>query len=222
MGQTFDGYFKAPETGEYRFFLSCDDSCDLKLDSTNPLSSGLGFTPVEIANRWWYTNWREYFNPPEVDDVNQYISEWITLTAGEYYKIDAAHINDGSSGHFTVSVEFKSATMNISGHKNAAKETQILEISQDQVPETWSLTVTDPSNGAYYLVFQNPNDLQEYVRTEDILTANMSADTFAKRIRAPFYKDYVGASTTVTKTNYDEFGNETTDPLLVKSSTYVV
>lgn len=69
-GQTFDGYFKAPETGEYRFYLSCDDICQLNLDSTNTLSSGLAFTPVEIANRFWYGNWREYFNPPEVDDTN--------------------------------------------------------------------------------------------------------------------------------------------------------
>ena len=27
VGQIWDGYFKAPASGEYRFYLSCDDAC---------------------------------------------------------------------------------------------------------------------------------------------------------------------------------------------------
>ena len=44
-GWAYDGYFKAPETGEYRFYLACDDECQLRLDSINPLSSGIASDP---------------------------------------------------------------------------------------------------------------------------------------------------------------------------------
>jgi len=33
FGNIFAGYFKAPETGKYRFYIACDDNCKLKLDS---------------------------------------------------------------------------------------------------------------------------------------------------------------------------------------------
>jgi len=71
-------------------------------------------------------------------------------------------------------------------------------------------------------VFQNPNDLNEYVRTEDILTSNMSADSFKRRLLKPYYDDYAKSSVKVTKTNYDELGAETTDPTLIKTSVYRV
>ena len=32
VGQIWDGYFKAPETGNYKFYVSCDDACQLRLD----------------------------------------------------------------------------------------------------------------------------------------------------------------------------------------------
>lgn len=35
-----DGWFKAPATGTYTFYLTCDDHCKLELDSSNPYSSG--------------------------------------------------------------------------------------------------------------------------------------------------------------------------------------
>ena len=43
VGQIWDGYFKAPATGEYRFSLDCHNSCKLRLDSTTPLSMNAPF-----------------------------------------------------------------------------------------------------------------------------------------------------------------------------------
>lgn len=34
-GQIFKGFFKAPNTGRYRFYMSCDDGCQLWLSTTN-------------------------------------------------------------------------------------------------------------------------------------------------------------------------------------------
>ena len=70
VGQIWDGYFKAPATTDYRFYISCDDACQLRLDSSTPLSMGLPFNPVTIASRTWSATWRDYLDPPLVDDAN--------------------------------------------------------------------------------------------------------------------------------------------------------
>jgi hypothetical protein len=71
VGNIWDGYFKAPQTGEYRFFLACDDQCELSLDSVSPLSANVPFSPTTIANRWWHSGWRDYLDPPHADDSSQ-------------------------------------------------------------------------------------------------------------------------------------------------------
>ena len=222
VGYFWDGYFKAPATAEYRFYISCDDLCKLRLDSTNALSSGLAFTPVTVANRWWYSDWRDYLDPPQVDDTSQYISAWIALTEGEYYKIDALHGNDRGASHMTVSVEVKDLVSPSAGHPQAISETQQILIDQDNVAETWEIHVTDPSSGVYALVFMDPKD-DEFVRTEDNIRSDCSAGTFEDRIRDRYYKHHVGSSVTVTKTNYDAAGlPDPVDASLIKTSVYRV
>ena len=70
-GQVFDGYFKAPATGEYRFYLDCHHHCELRLDSATPLSMNAPFTPVTIANQY-HSVWRDYLQPPHIDDDHQH------------------------------------------------------------------------------------------------------------------------------------------------------
>jgi hypothetical protein len=64
------GWFKAPTDGLYRFFMACDDWCQLLLDSTNPFVSGQTTTPnpVLIAERKGSTYWRNYFYENRVGD----------------------------------------------------------------------------------------------------------------------------------------------------------
>jgi len=38
--QKLSGWFTAPATANYRFYIACDDACKLLLDAENPLSSG--------------------------------------------------------------------------------------------------------------------------------------------------------------------------------------
>ena len=90
VGQIWDGYFKAPETGNYKFYVSCNDACQLRLDQA-AMIQGVPANPQTIAIRWWASSWREYIDPPHPEDDNQYQSEWIALTAGSYYRIDAIH-----------------------------------------------------------------------------------------------------------------------------------
>jgi hypothetical protein len=61
--KALSGWFKAPADGKYRFFMACDDWCQLSLDTTTPFVDGQTATPapVVIAERKGATTWRNYF-----------------------------------------------------------------------------------------------------------------------------------------------------------------
>ena len=70
------GWFKAPATGNYRFFLACDDACKLWLDSTNEFAKDTAANTTsnmtQIAIRTSWGTWRNYLMTPDVDSSNQY------------------------------------------------------------------------------------------------------------------------------------------------------
>lgn len=106
-----------------------------------------------ICYRNWWTYHRNYYigyavgrEDQEGNTVNTYISDWITLTGGEYYPIKADHYNGGSSGHATVSVEFKQ-TESTAGHHHAGREIQRLIVGQTVVLEQTKVRVNNISAG---------------------------------------------------------------------------
>ena len=40
IGTTWEGFFKPPADGEYRFYISCAEGCALFMDKENSLESG--------------------------------------------------------------------------------------------------------------------------------------------------------------------------------------
>ena len=79
FGRRMSGWFKAPTTGQYRFYISCDDQCRLYLNSASPFIAGESLTdrPVGdlIASRNSWSGWRDYWHEP--DASNPHRSEWI-------------------------------------------------------------------------------------------------------------------------------------------------
>jgi len=109
--QKLSGWFTAPATANYRFYISCDDACKLLLDAVNPLSSGTPASPSVIAYRYYWTQWRNYFYQNGVNGAEGsdevHISEWVSLVEGESYYIEGQHIQYSGGEHFTVSVEIE-------------------------------------------------------------------------------------------------------------------
>lgn len=59
---TFEGWFKAPETGEYRFYVAADDSSNIQIDSVNPFVNGsepksLATVAANTVYSIGYRNW---------------------------------------------------------------------------------------------------------------------------------------------------------------------
>lgn len=155
-GTTTSGWFKAPATGNYRFFISCDDACRLYLDANNKFDKDAPVEPTleQIAIRHWATTWRNYLMTPEEGHSNQYQSEWIALEEGEFYMIEGFMLEYTGSDHFTVSMEYEQA--DTAGHHHANKEVQILSIDPTNVPEKFRITVAGATGEDFKVNFINP------------------------------------------------------------------
>lgn len=90
-GSTLRGYVIPPATGSYRFWISSDDSSQLRL-STSATPSGA----VSIASLSGWSN--RYVWP----DSGSQMSGLITLTAGQPYYIEARHKEGGGGDHVSV------------------------------------------------------------------------------------------------------------------------
>lgn len=104
------GWFKAPADGQYRFLISCSDSCTLSLDSNNFYEKGIekNSNPFEIAVRNIASEWRHYFMPINSSSSEKWKSDWILLRKDDFYPIEGYQMhNSDNEGHFTVSVEFE-------------------------------------------------------------------------------------------------------------------
>lgn len=105
--EQISGWFTAPATGNYRFYISCDDACNLFLDSANPYAGTplvTKPTPDLIAYRWWTIDWRNYFYNKDEGQK----SDWIALEAGMQYYIMTESTSAGNIDHLTVSLEIQS------------------------------------------------------------------------------------------------------------------
>ena len=118
-----DGWFKAPETGEYRFHLSGDDVSELYLNKT-PFDADsasqrrlqtdagtIGYPAPSlgkehlIADRNSASEWRQYYN--EVPKTQNDQSDWINLEKDKFYQTQAFMIERNGGDHLTVAMEFK-------------------------------------------------------------------------------------------------------------------
>ena len=110
IGYKWDGWFKAPETGNYKFYLACDDLCAINLDKDNPFNaaspSSVTQSPVTVANRSIHTHWRNYLQTPDPTSASQDQSAWIPLTQNEYYRMNTELVEGSGDEHLTASVEF--------------------------------------------------------------------------------------------------------------------
>ena len=81
-GSLYKGWFVAPATTNYRFYITCDDNCKLSLGNT----TGDAENTTEIAKDYGTSNYRDWW---EASRNQPRISEWVNLTEGEQYYIEA-------------------------------------------------------------------------------------------------------------------------------------
>jgi hypothetical protein len=116
--QGITGYFSPPETGNYRFYLNCDDTCSFDISETpyDPLNPIEPTYSEEVAKVDSAMGWRNYAMPTSVY-TDTPISDWFYLEQGSYYPIRGYHDEYSSSDYFAVGLEQEDPDS--VGHSNA-------------------------------------------------------------------------------------------------------
>jgi hypothetical protein len=84
-------------------------------DPVSPVSISL----VEIAQQWYFKGWRQYYHSDP--DQGQFVSNWISLEAGKFYKLRAQHRDMGGGMFATISVEYRNGDQTFENHPMAGK-----------------------------------------------------------------------------------------------------
>lgn len=127
--------------------------------------------PTELLSTTSYSDYRDWYETRHSLTV---ISEWVALTEGEPYYFESDHYEATGGDHFSMAVEIQQN--DIDGHHHSIKEVQQVSMEAAQVFEVTRFTVTNPDDGEYILIYQNPSDLSYWV--SDAISASASATSF--------------------------------------------
>ena len=98
LGNLFQSWFIAPASTKYRFYMACDDECELWMSETpNDIAA-----KAQLLKSNGYSNHRQYWT---LDNGQTRASKWVTLTQGSKYYIEGRHVESNGDDHFTVAVE---------------------------------------------------------------------------------------------------------------------
>jgi autotransporter-associated beta strand protein len=147
-GQRMRGYFVAPTTGAYTFYIASDDQSQLYLSTTNL-----------VADKKLIASVNGYTAPRNWTVSASQKSAAISLTAGQHYYIEALHKEGGGGDNLAVGVDFPDGTQH-----RPIQTTYLRPMSgsviPSQIPEnTVTLAVTDP------LAKENPTDTGTFTVT---------------------------------------------------------
>jgi len=117
------GWFVAPATTAYRFYQTCDDGCTLKVANTSDNATD----PATVIANNGVSSYRNFFM---MGSSSTRKSEWINMTAGQHYYIEAEHVEYAGGDHMTVAVEIEQTA--VIGHHHAMKEVQYLSVAGKQ------------------------------------------------------------------------------------------
>lgn len=126
-GQAIRGFFRAPRTGNYRFYIASDDSSQLWISNT---PESLDRTKlVLLASVGSYTSFRNY-----IANIASQISAPVAMQEGRYYLLEAYHVEGVGDDHLSVAVEVPS---------DCEEPNSINEISQVTITYSPVLEVVD-------------------------------------------------------------------------------
>lgn len=146
MGSRYRGWFIAPATTNYRFYMSCDDRCTLKFNNVSDTSENPATIIDDLSAAW--TPRRHYYWPGK-----KQISDWHALTEGQAYYIEGLHYDYNGNNHFSVGVEIEQTAM--AHHHHAIREVQHIMVTPgDKKFDTIRLTIENVDTGHFKLILQ--------------------------------------------------------------------
>jgi hypothetical protein len=181
----FEGFFKAPATGQYRFIMSCDDQCTFKINVDDPLNPEAA---TELLNR---SSWTTYRNSDienksaDSPDLGRTFSEWVSLVEGEHYYVEATLFNGNGNINIDVGMEIMPDVMPVE-HPKMERMVQKMSLGQTNFAfDTMVVNVVNADQKAFKLNMLKPGSEDFFISGEII--AGGDAEHFKAAIN-DFYK----------------------------------
>lgn len=197
-------WFTPPKTTKYRFYMTCDDQCMLKIaqcpGSISPTTTLLDLNKWTKYNSFW-SNENRYSTSSKPTKV----SNWVELEEGKNYYMYAKYREGGGGDHMRTGVEI--ANSGIVGHHQTMKEIQTLKAYPSYTFEKTILLIDNPDEGTFIWTRKIPNT-DEYVPTEKISTS-ATASQMRSAIKG-FYADTKKTDIIVKLYQMDEDGQNCT------------
>ena len=112
--------------------------------------------------------------------------------------------------HTTVGVEIAPTDSGAapSDHPQQRPQYQKLQVDQDLSRDTTRLTVINPDMGKFVIMFQDPDDAEQFIASEEMFAGDTATNTQAAINQ--FYVNVTGASPVVTLACYNDLDIEVT------------
>ena len=221
----FEGLFKAPATGQYRFTQSCTNRCVLKINNdtvADPLDPTTAEKLMEDAGSTYRKKNEVLLKSEDNVEFEKKFSKQISLTQDKYYYIEAVLQQYGKFDELNIDVGMEVIPDILpSSHPNAETQIQQISIAQTNILyDTMEITVVKPDQLVYRLALLKPGTT-DYHRTGDIVSG-CSADDMKTALDS-YYTSLYSVSPVVTATYYDGSASETTaDSSTVNSIKYTI
>lgn len=157
------GFFRAPITADYRFYVRGDDFVDFKM----ALSSDAHNLTTINSVQYWTAN---YFIYPEQ------ISELVSLTAGEAYYYEARYSEGGGGDYLRVAVHIETPISDETTQYIGLGEVQKFHMASDRVREQQTFEVNNVGGGGFRL--------QHDDKISDTIPWNATSSEFKNAIRS--------------------------------------
>ena len=185
----FKGFFKAPTSGNYKFHMACDDSCEFKMSTSDPTNPN---ALQSLISRGSYSSFRGW-DFAGLSDSSTFSSE-VYLTQDTHYYYEAT-LNQGEGDcHISIGAEI---TPDSGTHPWPRQNKQVMSlgVEHDLIRDTLEVTVTG-NDTMYYVLMYMDKDTSEFIPSEDI-QVGCSADEFKNKIKG-YYSDRFGTDPSVT------------------------
>lgn len=153
-------------------------------------------------NTW--TETRAFFSTAYSND-NKKVSDWIHLTKGEPYYLEASYVEYNGGDHMSTGVEFEQTA--IVNHHQSMKEIQELKISTDQTKEQTIIDVKNPDDGSFKLLFKHPKT-NKFVQSNSI-KCDSTEEEFRKGVKDYYWK-LIRSNINIIREDLDSEGNNIT------------
>lgn len=203
----FRAYFKAPDSADYRFLMSCDDNCQLSMSTNNTEYSRYPEEKEKLLYRPKWTPWRTFDLLDKSENSTNFgkvFSKWVTLKKDQYYYFETSVMDTGGNCAHTIGMEVKQEKP-VPTHPYAETAIQTFSLFQSGLKwDTMEIRIKQPDKGKFVMMYLNPNTSKWW--KSGLMEAGGSADAIKAGIKG-YYKDLFKVEPLVTLSYEDASGN---------------